>query len=156
MREDLFYRLKVITLTLPALRERRDDILPLTEHFVTKYARALGKDVRGVTPEARQQLLAHEWPGNVRELEACIERAVVLTKRDALDASDLDCTARQPAATPAANGGTHALADTVREAERRHLVEVLRSVDGERQRAAGILGISRKTLWKKMKSLGVE
>jgi DNA-binding NtrC family response regulator len=156
MREDLFYRLKVITLVLPALRERRDDILPLTEYFIAKYARALGKDVHDATPEARQRLLAHDWPGNVRELEACIERAVVLTKHVELDAADLDCTGLDLAPAATGHGGAHALADTVREAERRHLVEVLRSVDGERQRAAGILGISRKTLWKKMKVLGVE
>jgi DNA-binding NtrC family response regulator len=155
MREDLFYRLKVITIRLPALRERREDILPLAEHFVEKYRRPLGKDVRGLTPEATRYLLAHSWPGNVRELEATIQRAVTLTKRDVLTLDDLspDETTAMPVAT---DGSAHLLNDAVREAERRYLHEVLSSVGGQRTRAAQILGISRKTLWKKLKMLGVE
>jgi DNA-binding NtrC family response regulator len=155
MREDLFYRLKVITIRLPALRERREDILPLAEHFLEKYRRPLGKDVRGLAPEATRYLLAHAWPGNVRELEAAIQRAVTLTRRDTLSLEDL---APEDGGMPALGEepAPHLLNEAVREAERRYLAEVLQSVGGQRQRAAEILGISRKTLWKKLKALGVE
>jgi DNA-binding NtrC family response regulator len=155
MREDLFYRLKVITIRLPALRERREDILPLAEHFLEKYRRPLAKEVWGLAPEATRYLLAHPWPGNVRELEAAIQRAVTLTRRDMLSLEDL---APEDGAAPVAGEEAvpHLLNDAVREAERRYLLEVLQSVGGQRQRAAEILGISRKTLWKKLKTLGVE
>ena len=89
LREDLFYRLKVIPVTLPPLRERKEDILPLAEHFLEKYARPLGKEIRGIAPEACGHLLAYHWPGNVRELEASIQRAVTLTKNPVLTPDDI-------------------------------------------------------------------
>jgi DNA-binding NtrC family response regulator len=155
MREDLFYRLKVITVRLPPLRDRREDILPLAEHFVEKFRQPLRKEIRGIRSDASRYLLGHTWPGNVRELEAAIQRAVTLTKRDALSLEDLS-----PDELPVASGGGEApsplLNEAVREAERRYLREVLQSVGGQRMRAAAILGISRKTLWKKLKMLGLE
>ncbi|MBI3016241.1 MAG: sigma-54-dependent Fis family transcriptional regulator [Candidatus Tectomicrobia bacterium] len=155
LREDLFYRLKVITVLLPLLRERKEDILPLAAHFLEKYSRPLGKDVRGFSSEACRQLLAYHWPGNIRELEATVQRAVTLTKNTILTAEDLSF---EVGLTPTdkTNVPAHPLTDTVREAERRYLQEVLQSVGGQRKRAAEILGISRKTLWKKMKLLGME
>jgi len=155
MREDLFYRLKVITIRLPPLRERKEDILPLAEHFLEKYRRPLRKEIQGLSPEASRYLLALPWPGNVRELEATIQRAVTLTKREVLTPEDL-CTDDEPAASPGGKTSPHLLNDAVREAERRYLQEVLQSVGGQRKRAAQILGISRKTLWKKLKTLGLE
>ena len=155
MREDLFYRLKVITIRLPPLRERKEDILPLAEHFLEKYRRPLRKEIQGLSPEASRYLLALPWPGNVRELEATIQRAVTLTKRAILTPEDL-CTDDAPAAPHAGETSPHLLNDAVREAERRYLQEVLQSVGGQRMRAARILGISRKTLWKKLKALGLE
>jgi DNA-binding NtrC family response regulator len=155
MREDLFYRLKVITIRLPALRERREDILPLAEHFLEKYRRPLQKEVRGLSPDASRYLLGHAWPGNVRELEATIQRAVTLTKRDVLTLEDLSPD-DPPATSPGGEGSPHSLNEAVREAERRYLQEVLQRVGGQRKRAAQILGISRKTLWKKLKMLGLE
>jgi len=155
MREDLFYRLKVITIRLPPLRERKEDILPLAEHFLEKYRRPLRKEVRGVSTEASRCLLAHLWPGNVRELEAAVQRAVTLTKSDVLTAEDLGLDDGPPAAPGAEVSPPH-LNDAVREAERRYLHEILQSVGGQRMRAAQILGISRKTLWKKLKTLGLE
>jgi DNA-binding NtrC family response regulator len=155
MREDLFYRLKVITIRLPPLRERKEDILPLAEHFLEKYRRPLRKEVQGLSPEASRYLLTLPWPGNVRELEATIQRAVTLTKREVLTPEDL-CTDDAPAASPGGETSPHLLNDAVREAERRYLQEVLQSVGGQRKRAAQILGISRKTLWKKLKTLGLE
>jgi two-component system response regulator HydG len=155
MREDLFYRLKVITIRLPPLRERKEDIASLAEHFLEKYRRPLRKEIRGLSPEAGHYLLTQAWPGNVRELEATIQRAVTLTKRDLLSAEDLS-----PDDTPPAHLGDatspHRLNEAVREAERRYLLEVLQSVGGQRMHAARILGISRKTLWKKLKTLGLE
>ncbi|HTU01305.1 MAG TPA: sigma-54 dependent transcriptional regulator [Candidatus Sulfotelmatobacter sp.] len=154
MREDLFYRLKVITIRLPALRERREDILPLAEHFLEKYRRPLGKEVRGFSSEACRQLMTYAWPGNVRELEASIQRGVTLAKGKFLTPEDLSfddtLAAFEPGSPPPLP-----LNDAIRDAERRYLQEVLQSVGGQRTRAAEILGISRKTLWKKLKALGL-
>ncbi|HWU38878.1 MAG TPA: sigma-54 dependent transcriptional regulator, partial [Candidatus Acidoferrum sp.] len=155
LREDLFYRLKVIPIMLPPLRERKEDVLPLAEHFVEKYARPLAKEVRGIAPEACRHLLAYHWPGNVRELEASIQRAVTLTKNPMLTADDISLEGPPPPTGQASVNG-QSLSDAVRETERRYLQEVLHSVGGQRKRAAEILGISRKTLWKKLKLLGLE
>jgi DNA-binding NtrC family response regulator len=155
LREDLFYRLKVITVTLPPLRERREDILPLSSYFLEKYSRPLGKKIGGMSPEACCKLVAYHWPGNVRELEACIQRAVTLANVTMLTDRDLSL---EGVLTPSAreSGSVRTLTDAVQEAERQYLEGVLQSVGGERKRAAEILGISRKTLWKKMKMLGLE
>jgi DNA-binding NtrC family response regulator len=155
MREDLFYRLKVITIRLPALRDRKEDILPLAEHFLEKYRGPLGKEIRGLSPEVCRLLDTHPWPGNVRELEASIQRAVTLAKGNLITPEDLSF---EETFAPLEQAGTHPhpLNDAIRDAERRYLQEVLQSVGGQRMRAAEILGISRKTLWKKLKLLGVE
>jgi len=155
LREDLFYRLKVIPVALPPLRERKDDILPLAEHFLEKYARPLGKDIRGISSESRAHLLAYHWPGNVRELEASVQRAVTLTKNTVLTPEDIPLDGVS-APSNQASAPAQPLMEAIRETERRYLQEVLRSVSGQKQRAAEILGISRKTLWKKLKQLGVE
>ncbi len=154
-REDLFYRLKVIPVVLPPLRERKEDILPLTEHFLEKYARSLGKEIRGITPEACRHLLAYHWAGNVRELEATIQRAVTLTQNPMLTVNDISLE-NMFAPTEHTNVPGQSLTGAIRETERRYLQEVLQSVGGQRKRAAEILGISRKTLWKKLKLLGLE
>ena len=135
--------------------ERKEDILPLAEHFREKYARPLGKEIRGIAPEACRQLLAYHWPGNVRELEASVQRAVTLTKNPTLTAEDISF---EGVHTPSDQVSIppQLLTDAMRETERRYLQEILRSVSGQKQRAAEILGISRKTLWKKMKLLGLE
>ncbi|MBI4525332.1 MAG: sigma-54-dependent Fis family transcriptional regulator [Deltaproteobacteria bacterium] len=155
VREDLFYRLKVITIILPPLRNRTEDILPLAEHFIEKYRRPLGKEIRGLNPEACQRLLAYHWPGNVRELEAAIQQAVTLTGKDVLTQEDF--SSEDGESFPGSQS-EHALSliDAVRGTERRYLEEVLRNVGGQRSRAAEILGISRKTLWKKLKLLSLE
>lgn len=155
LREDLFYRLKVIPILLPPLRERKDNVLPLAEHFLEKYARPLGKTIHGIAPEASRQLLAYAWPGNVRELEASIQRAVTLTKNPVLTAEDIFPEAA-PVSAELGSLAAQPLIGAVRETERRYLQEVLHSVGGQRQKAAEILGISRKTLWKKMKQLGLD
>jgi two-component system, NtrC family, response regulator AtoC len=148
LREDLFYRLKVITITLPPLRERKEDIFPLAEHFVAKYGKPLNKEIRGLDNEASRLLLGHSWPGNVRELEASIQQAVTLAKGHLLAVPDFPSLASEKTVRTVGN--------PVQEAERQYLREVLRGVGGRRQRAAEVLGISRKTLWKKMRLLGLE
>jgi len=155
LREDLFYRLKVITIALPPLRDRKDDILPLAQHFLEKYRRPLAKEIHGFSPEASGYLLAYHWPGNVRELEACVQRAVTLTKETVLSLKDISLEGLPTHSDPAGDPN-RPLTMAVREAERRYLQEILRSVGGQRGRAAEILGISRKTLWKKLKLLGLE
>ena len=155
LREDLFYRLKVITINLPPLRERKDDVLPLAQYFLEKYCRPLQKEIHGFTPEASGYLLAYHWPGNVRELEACVQRAVTLTKETVLSLKDISLEGLPTHSDPAGDPD-RPLVVAVREAERRYLQEILRSVGGQRGRAAEILGISRKTLWKKLKLLGLE
>ena len=155
LREDLYYRLKVITINLPPLRERKEDVLPLAERFLEKYRRPLGKHVHQFTAEASSHLLTYGWPGNVRELEACIQRAVTLTKNPIVGVEDV---ALEEGSAPGnqACGQASSLAETIRDAERRYLEEILRSVGGQKTRAAEILGISRKTLWKKLKLLHLE
>ncbi|MBI2528408.1 MAG: sigma-54-dependent Fis family transcriptional regulator [Candidatus Rokubacteria bacterium] len=155
LREDLYYRLKVITVNLPPLRERKEDVLPLAERFLEKYGRPLGKDVHQFTAEACSHLLTYAWPGNVRELEACIQRAVTLTRNPLVGVKDV---ALEEGSAPGnqACGLASSLGATIRDAERRYLEEILRSVGGQKTRAAEILGISRKTLWKKLKLLHLE
>ncbi len=145
-REDLYYRLNVISITLPPLRERREDIEPLARHFLDISTRRMRKEVRDIDGAALQVLLQYDWPGNVRELENVIERAVILARGTTLTAALLPLgTRREPAA--AAGSGTLIALDEV---ERRHIVSVLKETDFNKSRSAEILGISRKTLDRKI------
>jgi DNA-binding NtrC family response regulator len=155
-REDLYYRLHVVTLTLPPLRERRQDLPALVEHFLLGQAARLGRGPIGIEPAAQAALLAYDWPGNVRELENVIERAVVLARHDVLSVDDLPEEIRrgptspsvpsggaQASASPPANAATMLPLDEV---DRLHVLRVLEAVNGNREEAARILGISRRTL----------
>jgi DNA-binding NtrC family response regulator len=157
-REDLFYRLRVVEIALPALRERAGDIPVLVEGLLAKINRDLGKAVRYVTPAALARLSAHGWPGNVRELENLLTRAVVLAKTDVLDETLLPIGAAAPAGDPAA-GGAEADADgalpTLRELERRHIIRVLAHTEWNKRRACAILDISRPTLDRKIEEYGL-
>jgi DNA-binding NtrC family response regulator len=154
-REDLFYRLRVVEIALPALRERAGDIPILVEGLLAKINRDLGKAVRYVTPAALARLAAHGWPGNVRELENALTRAVVLAKTDVLDETLLPIGAA--AGDPA--GGAEADADgalpTLRELERRHISRVLAHTEWNKRRACAILDISRPTLDRKIEEYGL-
>ena len=156
-REDLFYRLRVVEIALPALRERAGDIPILVEGLLAKINRDLGKAVRYVTPAALARLAAHGWPGNVRELENALTRAVVLAKTDVLDETLLPIGAAA-AGDPAA-GGAEADADgalpTLRELERRHISRVLAHTEWNKRRACAILDISRPTLDRKIEEYGL-
>ena len=146
-REDLFYRLNVITILMPPLRERGDDILILARHFAANFAAEQGKPVPRFSDKALQNLRNYEWPGNVRELENVIQRLVVMTDGDLIDVPDLPCLMRFSALRK--TGFTRTLA----EVEAEYISNVLESVDGNKTHAADILGIDRKTLRQKLKNM---
>jgi len=144
-REDLFYRLNVVTIIIPPLRERGDDILLLAHHFLTKFAAELDKPPPRFSDEALQNLRSYNWPGNVRELENVIQRVVVMTDGDLIAVPDLPSLMRFSALRK--TGFTRTLA----EVEGEYISNVLASVEGNKTRAAEILGIDRKTLREKLK-----
>ncbi len=157
-REDLYYRLNVVPVHLPALRERDGDVPLLVEHFLKRFG---GGRTFTVAPEIMAELSAYRWPGNVRELENAVERSVALApsnnvlSRDALLESAMRRRGR--AKGDEANGDALvALKEVVRDAESAHIRRVLRTCDGHRAHAAETLGISRKNLWEKMKEYGIE
>jgi DNA-binding NtrC family response regulator len=161
-REDLYFRLAVVRLRIPALRERRGDILPLARHFAQRYARANGLPERGLLPSAEALLLAHPWPGNVRELENTLHRAVLLAEGHAIGPEAIDLLepappppgAAAPAATPAAASApppvSALVGRRVEEVERDLILETLSHCLGNRTRAAEMLGISIRTLRNKL------
>ena len=146
-REDLFYRLNVITILMPPLRERGNDILILARHFAANFAAELGKPVPRFSDKALQSLRNFDWPGNVRELENVIQRLVVMMDGDLIDVPDLPCLMRFSALRK--TGFTRTLA----EVEAEYIGNVLESVDGNKTHAADILGIDRKTLRQKLKNM---
>ena len=154
-REDLYFRLAVITIDLPPLRSRGDDVLLLAQHFVTEFAALAQKKVKGLSPEAAQKLMNYSWPGNVRELRNCIERAVALTRFDHLTCADLPERVRKhkthyqllPSEDPKD-------LVTIEEIEKRYILRVLKAVSGSRTEAARILGLDRKTLYRKLDRYG--
>jgi two-component system NtrC family response regulator len=151
-RDDLYYRLNVVTITVPPLRARREDIPVLLDHFVRKFAQANGRVIRGVTREAREALLRYDYPGNVRELENLVERAVVLTRDDVIGLADLPLTLQAPA--PEA-GRDRTLPAAVEGLERRMIGEALARAGSVQTRAAEILGISERGLRYKLRKYGL-
>ena len=146
-REDLYYRLRVVEISIPPLRERREDILPLARLFVAAIAARTGSKVTGFTPAAAQQLLRHHWPGNVRELENAVERAVVLARRQRIEIDDLPPEVGLAVPDMITPGDIKPLADV----ERDYIGAVLRAVGGNRAQAAARLGIGPATLYRKLK-----
>jgi two-component system, NtrC family, response regulator AtoC len=145
-REDLYYRLNVIPVTLLPLRERRDDILPLARHFLAEYDAAFHKSIRAFAPEAERQLYGYSWPGNVRELKNLIERLVLLGASERIEAGDLPRPFAAAASAPPT--GSEEL-QTLDELERSYILRVVERV-GNKSKAARILGISRQTLRRKV------
>jgi formate hydrogenlyase transcriptional activator len=150
-RADLFYRLNVIPIRLPALRERVEDILPLTEFFVTKFAARLNKPIDSIPEEVIEVLKAHDWPGNIRELQNFIERAVLFSPGSVLRLPlDFKHTVKQ---------SSESAARTLADADREHILETLKQTDwliGGQDGAANRLGVPRTTLIYKMRKLGIE
>jgi DNA-binding NtrC family response regulator len=158
-RQDLFYRVNVVTLQLPALRERLGDIPLLAGHFLKQYRQELRKDVTGFSDACIQALQRYHWPGNVRELENVVERAVVLSKRRQLDVVDLPDHLVERAAAPAVPDGVYrpmSLKKALEAPERTIIEQALRFNNWNRQVTAQVLEINRTTLYKKMKRYGLE
>lgn len=156
-REDLFYRLNVVPITLPPLRERKKDIMLLTDHFVGYFAGLYKKPMKAVAKEALLLLLNYPFPGNVRELENAIERAVVLGKGEELLPYDLpeEISAITHGHVPAVNAN-ESLSKVVKDFERQYIMKVLDETSGNKGLAARMLGVSRKTLWEKCKALDID
>lgn len=161
-REDLYYRLNVFPLPIPALRQRPDDIVPLARHFLAAHGGMLGRSGVTLSPAAEIALRSHTWPGNVRELENVLQRAMIMAPADSVDASHLHLqaspasTARSvsaPAAVLEVSGDkTEAQrSENIRDLEREHILETLTAVGGSRKLAIERLGISERTLRYKLK-----
>ncbi len=147
-REDLFYRLYVVVITLPPLRERQDDILLLLNHYLAVFNEENAKQIEGFTPAAYEMLSAYDWPGNIRELRNLVERMVVLARGKVLDVSDIPSQVRERV-----TGGGEVRIDaelTVDEMEKRMIIQALEKTNGNRTKAAEKLGISRRTLHRKL------
>jgi two-component system response regulator HydG len=156
-REDLYFRLKVVHIDLPPLRERRQDIPLLLEEFLSEFARKHGKKLKGMTPGARNVLVAHDWPGNARELRNTIENMVVFGRNDVLDLADIPPDIGGGAGPEVAMGALPPT--TVRplvDLEREAIEGALTEVDGNREKAAQLLGISERTLYRKLKSFDLK
>ena len=151
-REDLFYRLSVVPIYLPALRERKSDIRTLCEHFLQKHTRRRKKDVKNVSEEALNALMAYNWPGNVRELESVIERAIVLTENETLQSSDFLFFSQTDKPELLPHSQKYESIETM---EKEHVRKILLAMNGHKSKAAEILGIDRKTLRIKMKKYGL-
>jgi DNA-binding NtrC family response regulator len=148
-REDLFYRLSVVPIPLPPLRQRREDIPLLVEHFLKKFEKKRSTPLQGITPEALEVLLDYDWPGNVRELEHTIERLCILEEKNQIALSSLPWHLREK--PPPAGGLPATELLPLAALERSHILKVLDFTGGNRTRAAKILGINRKTLAQKLK-----
>ena len=152
-RDDLFYRLSVVTVDLPPLRERRDDIPLLVKSFLDEFSRENGKQVRELTPEAMNMLLAYDWPGNVRELRNAVEQMVVLARGERLTVRDVPVAIRGDADLTKIN--VVRVGMTVEDAERQLIVQALKETDGNRTKAATLLGVWRPYLLSRIKKLGI-
>jgi two-component system response regulator HydG len=148
LRDDLFYRLNVVRISIPPLRQRRDDIIPLAHHFLETYRKRAQKEISEFAPEAIQALLNHPWPGNVRELENAVERGVVLARSSSITPQDLSL------GLPPPEGGLGGQS-TLKELERHHILSTLERHGGNQARAARELGIGRNTLWRRLKEYGL-
>jgi two-component system response regulator HydG len=155
-REDLFYRLNVVPIVVPALRDRREDIPLLAQHFVQLYADKNGKKISGLTRRALDLLVGYAWPGNVRELENTIERAVVLTREATIDEADLPGEVRAAAGGIGVGGPTLSFSVGTRldEIEMRVIQATLAQTRGDKRLAAQLLGIATRTIYRRLESLG--
>ncbi|MFA5028634.1 MAG: sigma-54 dependent transcriptional regulator, partial [Candidatus Methylomirabilota bacterium] len=154
-REDLYYRLNVVTVQLPPLRDRREDIPALLDHFLAKFAEKNRRPVPGLTAAARDALMKYDYPGNIRELENIVERAVLLCRGNVIDQEDLPATVRPERRDPA-SPPTGSLPEVLEAIERRAILEALERHGGVQTRAADELGIGERVLRYKLKKYGLE
>jgi DNA-binding NtrC family response regulator len=153
-REDLFYRLSVVPINLPPLRERKEDIPFFIDHFVKKYSRKARKKISGISPQAKKTLMEYDWPGNIRELENTIERAVVLSRGDKIEFEDLvyhGISAGSSLLLPV--GGKYKALEDI---EKEYIKIILQAKHGNKSQTAKILGIDRKTLMAKIKKYKIQ
>jgi len=153
-RQDLFYRINVFPIFLPPLRERKDDILLLADHFVTKYSHKMGKEIRRISTPAINMMFAYHWPGNVRELENCIEYAILLSSDGVIHGHNLPPTLQMPEASDVAPAGS--LKSRVNLLEKDMITDALKSTHGNVSIAARLLGITPRMVRYKMKKLGID
>lgn len=155
-REDLLYRINTIHLHIPALRERKEDILPLAKRFLEQYARQYGRQVQAFSPEAARRLLEHPWYGNIRELQHTVEKAVILSDSDELRGDMLQLTSTTSGPEPVAgNAEAEVPFHTLDEMERSMVKRAIDQCEGNLSQAAAMLGITRQTLYNKMKRYGL-
>ena len=152
-RQDLFYRINVIPVHVPPLRERQEDILPLLHRYTERFASIMSREIKGISTLAEEAALAHDWPGNVRELCNRVERAMALAMGDRLAPGDLFPELKASPGQPINEIAT--LAQVRDAAEKRQILRALEQTGGKVAMAAELLGVSRTTLWEKMKRLGV-
>ncbi len=153
-REDLYYRINVVSFTIPPLRDRLSDIEPLANHFISQFNRVHHREIKGISRSALQVCLQYPWPGNVRELENVIERAVILSPGEFIVPESLPANIR--ASQPATSGETFkhlTLEEAMERAEKQIILETLESFSWNRQLSARTLGVSRTTLFNKMRRL---
>ena len=168
-REDLYFRLAVFPIRIPPLRERKNDILPLAEHFLVRYGRTMGRQGLKLSPASQNDLANYAWPGNVRELENAIQRALLLSDGDMIEPADIELHGSQTSAPPASSAQQTALdgtplayvsdqestasgAQDMDSIEREHILKVLKQVGGNRKEAVNILGLSERALRYKLKA----
>ncbi len=148
LREELFYRLAVIRISVPALRERREDVVPLAQARLAEIAKATGSQVRGFTASAAHQLARHEWPGNLRQLQNAVEHSATVASGESIELADLPDDVRESAPS----GPRKLRSERLAEIERRHILAVLEAARGNRAVAAKILGIGPATLYRKLRA----
>ena len=150
-REDLYYRLNVVPIQLPPLRERKEDILPLAEYFLKFYGEKNHREAVKILPEALDLMMRYDWPGNIRELENTIERGVIIARSEYLTPDELPPNLRNISESKAHYGSEMSVGSTIKEMEKEFIARTLTSVAGNRTRTAKILGITRKTLQNKIR-----
>jgi two-component system, NtrC family, response regulator HydG len=157
LRPDLYYRLNAIHIDLPPLRARGGDLVELAQRFLDDVTRRVGKSIAGFTRRATEQLLAYDWPGNVRELRNCIERVVALARGDEIALEDLPERIRDYRSSHLlVVGDDPSDFATLEDVERRYILRVIDACNGNKSKAARILGIGRKTLYRRLESFGIE
>jgi two-component system, NtrC family, response regulator HydG len=154
LREDLFYRISALSVYLPPLRERRDDIMPLANSFLKKFSAQASRDIRGFKPDAIERLTAFDWPGNIRQLQNEVQRAVLLSEGDEVAAADLSITDVKVSAS--SNPDSDTSFTLLEGVERNAIVSTLKITNGNKLETAKRLGIGRQTLYNKIKAYGIE
>ncbi len=153
MREDLFYRISAISVHLPPLRERREDVLPLANAFLKRFAAQANRVITGFSPQAAEAVRRFDWPGNVRQLQNEVQRAVLMSEGKVIDATDLTIIVTQPSPEASESGSNLTLMEAM---ERNAIVQVLKETRGNKLETAKRLGIGRQTLYNKIKGYGIE